>query len=116
LYLFIFSDTDKIKMDQLNFNLYSRVPNTPPEVSIFWRMYRFDNEVEFVVRVKTASWVGIGWRPAYLTSSCRRFPTNATDPDPLNGPSIEEVAPTPGYDWAAGGLRAQPPSKYVGHD
>ncbi|CAG0922607.1 unnamed protein product [Notodromas monacha] len=97
-------NSDKYKMEQLKLNQFTRLGGTPPEVEIYWRVFRFDNEIEFVVRVKTTNWVGIGWRPSYLTSSCRKFPVNATDPDPLNGPTIEEVTNTPGFD--SGGFNA----------
>ena len=57
-----------------NRNYYSRVIREGL-ISIHWRFIN-DSEIEIVVRARTLSWVGIGWRPRNLSGSCRsEFPT-----------------------------------------
>ena len=45
---------------------------------LHWRVQ--DGEVEIVVEANTLSWVGVGWRPAGETKTCRSFPTDAPAP------------------------------------
>ena len=38
-------------------------------------------EVEVVMRVTSSNWVGLGWRPQGLNSTCQSFPGGVVSPD-----------------------------------
>lgn len=45
-----------------------------PDYRIHWRILKEKNEIEIVAVVNGTSWVGLGWRPRQLNSTCRNFP------------------------------------------
>lgn len=45
-----------------------------PDYHLYWRIFEEQKEIEFVIRVNSTTWVGLGWRPRNLTSSCKNFP------------------------------------------
>ena len=51
------------------------------KVTLLWRILKEDQEIEVVIKSKGTSWVGLGWRPRGLSSSCKKFPVLA-DQDP----------------------------------
>ena len=51
------------------------------KVTLLWRILKEDQEIEVVIKSKGTSWVGLGWRPKGLSSSCKKFPVLA-DQDP----------------------------------
>ncbi|GAB6031628.1 hypothetical protein CHUAL_009388 [Chamberlinius hualienensis] len=48
--------------------------NLSSDFQIYWKVYPSLGEIEIVAKVKTTSYVGIGWRPKVLTSACKAFP------------------------------------------
>ena len=51
------------------------------KVTLLWRILKEDQEIEVVIKSQGTSWVGLGWRPRGLSSSCKKFPVLA-DQDP----------------------------------
>ena len=51
------------------------------KVTLLWRILKEDQEIEVVIKSQGTSWVGLGWRPKGLSSSCKKFPVLA-DQDP----------------------------------
>ena len=51
------------------------------KVTLLWRILKEDQEIEVVIKSRGTSWVGLGWRPRGLSSSCKKFPVLA-DQDP----------------------------------
>lgn len=45
-----------------------------PDYRIHWRILKEKNEIEIIAIVNGTSWVGLGWRPRQLNSTCRNFP------------------------------------------
>ena len=52
-------------------NYFTRVIK-PDLYTVHWKL--MGEEIEIAIEAKTRSWVGIGWKPRSLTSSCRSFP------------------------------------------
>ncbi|XP_076093914.1 uncharacterized protein LOC143064737 [Mytilus galloprovincialis] len=79
------TDFSSYKMTELSpeFNLYHKIlPN---------------DEIEMVMRVKSTTWVGIGWRPTSFRSGCQYFPhIPGVEPRPTTGPGpTHEPEPEP---------------------
>jgi len=51
---------------------------SPGRVYLHWRLLNSNTEIEVAVRARTQSWVGLGWRPRGLTTSCKANPTLAS--------------------------------------
>ena len=68
------------------------------KMTVYWRVLKEIQEVEIVMKAKTSSWVGLGWRPKGLTASCKKFPVLA-DQEPaarsLNLGEDSESEPEP---------------------
>ena len=41
------------------------------QVFMYWRYVNSNTEIEVVMRVKTHSWVGVGWKSTTTTSTCK---------------------------------------------
>jgi len=69
------------KTRQLQEGLYTR-RDLSEKLTLYWRILQEAQEVEMVLRLNGTSWAAVGWRPAGLTSSCRKFPVLA-DQEPV---------------------------------
>jgi len=79
------------------------------KMTVYWRVLHELQEIEVVMRSRTTSWSALGWRPAGLSGSCKKFPVLAdpgqqqgralhTDPEPEAEP---ETAASHNYDIEA---------------
>lgn len=69
-----FSYTESpIKSKDLDLSQYSS-KQLSPDYRIHWRILKDKNEIEIVAVVNSTSWIGLGWRPRKLNSTCRNFP------------------------------------------
>ncbi|XP_052090398.1 uncharacterized protein LOC127727039 [Mytilus californianus] len=60
-----------------------------PEFNLFHKILPND-EIEMVMRVKSTTWIGIGWRPSSFRSGCQYFPhIPGVEPRPTAGPGPE---------------------------
>lgn len=51
---------------------------------LYWQVLHSTDEIEFVLKVRTSSYVAIGWRPKGMTDACKAFP-------PINDNLVEEA-------------------------
>lgn len=69
----LFFAESPIKSKDLDLSLYS-TKQLSPDYRIHWRILKEKNEIEIIAVVNGTSWVGLGWRPRQLNSTCRNFP------------------------------------------
>ncbi|GLV40155.1 nahoda [Carabus blaptoides fortunei] len=79
-----------IKTMAIDFDLYN-YRTLSDTFRLYWRILRERKEIEVIMIVNGTSYVGLGWRPRNLTSSCKNFPLignpvdtseNATNAEP----------------------------------
>lgn len=70
---FLYSIESPIKSKDFDLSQYS-TKQLSSDFRIHWRILKDKNEIEIIAIVNGTSWVGLGWRPRKLTSSCRNFP------------------------------------------
>ena len=61
------------------------------KMTVLWRILKEKQEIEVVIKSQGTSWVGLGWRPKGLTSSCKKFPVLANQDPQARSLSIESV-------------------------
>ncbi|XP_064625321.1 uncharacterized protein LOC135486457 isoform X2 [Lineus longissimus] len=56
---------------------YNHVEIRPDVIDIFWKMLKDEGQVEIIMRMKTTSWVAVGWRHLDVKTnlSCMNYPT-----------------------------------------
>ncbi|XP_076440342.1 uncharacterized protein LOC143279906 [Babylonia areolata] len=65
----------------------SRVLSTESDVTVYYRIVQ--DEVEVMLRAKTNSWMGFGWRPSGTTKTCQDFPDLGDDMYKMSEPEAE---------------------------
>ena len=43
--------------------------------NMYWKILEDSNEIEVVLKMKTASYAAVGWKPSDIEKSCQAFPT-----------------------------------------
>ena len=64
------------------------------KMTVLWRILKEKQEMEVVIKSKGTSWVGLGWRPRGLTSSCKKFPVLADQVPQARSLSLEPQSET----------------------
>lgn len=66
----------------IDFDLY-KYRKLSDTFRLYWRILRERKEIEVAMVVNGTSYVGLGWRPRNLTSSCKNFPLIGNPVDSL---------------------------------
>ncbi|XP_067135324.1 uncharacterized protein [Centruroides vittatus] len=67
------SKESAVKDMNIDYSKYSK-QDLSDEFSFYWRILQESEELEAVMKVKSTSYVAIGWRPHDITKSCKAFP------------------------------------------
>ncbi|KAJ8315042.1 hypothetical protein KUTeg_007192 [Tegillarca granosa] len=87
-----------------------------PEYQLYHRVLKELNEIEVIMRVKSQTWVGLGWRPANLKSGCQYFPNlPGVIPRPEPEPEKSTTKPEPEPHSCGGKVSACPSGQCLAH-
>ncbi|KAK3091456.1 hypothetical protein FSP39_019963, partial [Pinctada imbricata] len=83
-----------VNTTNIDYSLYTST-NVSDEYQLSYRILLIENELEVVLKVKTETWVGLGWRPSSLRSECQNFPALPGDNTPTSPRPTSEPENTP---------------------
>ncbi|XP_067677862.1 uncharacterized protein [Haliotis asinina] len=63
----------KVNTTNIDYSLYE-MRTLSPEYELFYRTITAEQELEVVMKVKSSTWVGLGWKPTDFRSGCQSFP------------------------------------------
>ncbi|XP_071117126.1 uncharacterized protein [Haliotis cracherodii] len=63
----------KVTTTNIDYSQYE-MRTLSPEYELYYREITAEQELEVVMKVKSSTWVGIGWKPTDFRSGCQSFP------------------------------------------
>uniref|UniRef100_A0AAG5DA54 Microtubule-associated protein tau n=1 Tax=Anopheles atroparvus TaxID=41427 RepID=A0AAG5DA54_ANOAO len=108
------SKKSPIKSADIDYSVY-KAKTLSPDLNVYWRVLKEQNEIEVVLKVNGTSWVALGLRPRKMTAECKNFPLlggttvgttegAVAEPEPASEPNSgpePETEPEPGAEPGA---------------